>query len=112
LAAARSRGVPLGVKGWANLRSNVEHRQWVANEFVGRLQGVFNGMRARKLSQRAMVAELNEARIAAPRGGVWTLVQVQRALHRLSATPSFPAASKSDRVRTTACAAGRRVTSV
>jgi DNA invertase Pin-like site-specific DNA recombinase len=85
LAAARSRGVSLGVRGPSNLRPNIERRQKLADDFVGRLRGVFDGMRARALSQRAMVVELNDARIAAPRGGPWTLVQVQRALHRLGA---------------------------
>lgn len=84
LAAARARGVALGVSGPTNLCQNIEHRRRAANEFVWRLRGVFDGMRARRLSQRAMVAELNQARISAPRGGMWTLVQVQRALQRLS----------------------------
>ena len=84
LAAAKARGVILGAAGPTNLRPNVEERQRASREFAERLRGILDGMRARNLSQRAMVSELNEARVSAPRGGAWTLVQLQRVLQRLS----------------------------
>ena len=66
-----------------NLRPNIEQRQQDADALAVKLSGVFEGMRLRKLSQRAMVAELNALGITAPRGGAWSLAQVQRVLRRL-----------------------------
>lgn len=53
--------------------------------FARRLSGLVAGFKARSLSQRAMVAELNAAGVAAPRGGRWLLAQVQRLLIRVEA---------------------------
>lgn len=84
LAVAKARGTVLGRSGAANLKPNVEQRQQAAGAFVEKLRSVFEGMRSKKLSQRAMVAELNNIGIPAPQGGNWGLTQVQRALARLS----------------------------
>jgi DNA invertase Pin-like site-specific DNA recombinase len=83
LAAARARGVRLGVTGPQNLRPHLERRASEAKQFATRLRGVFEGMRLRRLTQRQMVAELNAAGILAPKGGNWSLVQVQRAIAAL-----------------------------
>lgn len=84
LAAAKARGVTLGAAGASNLRRNVEERQEVADAFAMRLRGVLEGFKARGLSQRAMVAELNQLGIKTPAGGeTWALAQVQRVLKRL-----------------------------
>lgn len=83
LAAAKARGVRLGVRGPENLRPNIEARKAVADDFARRLDGIVDGFRARGLTHRAMAAELNTAGIAAPRGGAWTHGQVQRLLTRL-----------------------------
>jgi DNA invertase Pin-like site-specific DNA recombinase len=83
LAAAKARGVILGAAGAANLRPNVEARQAEAQEFVNRLAGLFMGFKARKLSQRMMVGELNGLGLKAPRGGAWSLSQVQTVIKRL-----------------------------
>ncbi len=83
LAAAKARGVVLGAAGPANLRHNVEERQARADAFAGRLSGLIAGMKARGLSQRAMVAELNGALVKAPQGGGWGLKQLQRVIRRL-----------------------------
>jgi DNA invertase Pin-like site-specific DNA recombinase len=85
LAAARSRGVRLGTAGPANLRRNIAERQKAANAFAARLSSIIAGFRARRLSHRAMVAELNAIGVHAPRGGQWSLVQLQRMLHRIPA---------------------------
>jgi len=87
LAAAKARGVRLGAAGPDNLKSNIKARKAVADAFAARLTGLMAGFRARALSQRAMVAELNMAGVAAPRGGTWGLAQVQRLLRR--AAPSM-----------------------
>jgi DNA invertase Pin-like site-specific DNA recombinase len=83
LAVAKSRGVALGRSGATNLRPNVEARQKVAENFADKLRPLFEGMNARGLSQRGMVAELNGVGVPAPQGGNWRLSQVQRVLARL-----------------------------
>lgn len=86
LAAAKARGVQLGTAGPSNLRPNVEARQAAANAFAVRMAGLIAGMRARGLSHRAMVAELNSARVPTANGGSWRLIQVQRVLERIQAS--------------------------
>ncbi|MGC4003681.1 MAG: recombinase family protein [Pirellulales bacterium] len=83
LAAAKARGVQLGKTGPANLRPNIEARQAAADQFAEKLRRLFEGFRARGLSQRAMAAELNGLGIKTPRGGVWQVAQVQRVIARL-----------------------------
>jgi DNA invertase Pin-like site-specific DNA recombinase len=82
LAAAKARGVKLGTAGPANLRPNIGARQAAAEHFAEKLRGLFDGFRARGLSQRQMVVELNALGIKTPRGGLWALAQVQRVLAR------------------------------
>ncbi|PKO33552.1 MAG: resolvase [Betaproteobacteria bacterium HGW-Betaproteobacteria-7] len=83
LAIAKSRGVVLGKAGPDNLRPNVEARQKVADAFADKLRPLFDGMKARGLSQRGMCAELNAIGVPAPKGGAWRLSQVQRIIRRL-----------------------------
>lgn len=85
LAVAKARGVELGKAGAANLRPNHEQRQQEADAFAEKLRPMFAGMAMHQLSQRAMVAELNQVGVPAPRGGEWRLSQVQRILERLGA---------------------------
>ncbi len=84
LEAAQARGVVLGRAGAMNLRPNVEQRQREADAFAAKLSPLFQGMKARGLSQRAMVEELNSVGVPAPKGGEWRLSQLQRVLVRLS----------------------------
>lgn len=83
LAAAKRRGVKLGVTGPANLRRNIEERRLAADFFVGKLRGVVAGFKAAGMSQRRMVEELNALGIRTAMGGDWSLLQVQRVLARL-----------------------------
>jgi DNA invertase Pin-like site-specific DNA recombinase len=83
LAAAKRRGVKLGVTGPANLRRNIEERKCAADSFAGKLRGVVAGFKAAGLTQRAMVAELNQLGIRTANGNAWSLIQVQRVLARL-----------------------------
>jgi DNA invertase Pin-like site-specific DNA recombinase len=83
LAQAKARGVALGRAGAANLHPHVEAQKRAASASVERLRGQFLGYRARGLTQRQMVEDLNMLGISAPRGGSWRLVQVQRALRVL-----------------------------
>ncbi len=80
LARAKARGVKLGNP---NLQPDNEKRGKQAKEFARRLGPTLQALRQQGLSQRAIVAELNNLRVAAPRGGRWSLVQVQRVLNRL-----------------------------
>jgi DNA invertase Pin-like site-specific DNA recombinase len=83
LTAAKARGVKLGTAGAANLKPNIEQRQQAADDFARKLHGILTGFKARGLSQRAQVAELNSLGIKTARGGVWSLVQLQRVMSRL-----------------------------
>jgi len=78
LAAAKARGVALGATGPANLKRHTQQRQETAIAFQQRLKPVLTGLLAQGLTRRAMVTELNALNIKAPRGGAWSLGQVQR----------------------------------
>lgn len=84
LAAAKARGVKLGRTGPENLRRCLDERRAVADANASKLAGLVAGFKARGLSQRAMLAELNGAGVRTPRGGQWSLVQLQRLLERLA----------------------------
>ena len=78
LVAAKARGVVLGVTGSANLRRHIKERQEAARAFRERLRPVLDGFLNQGLSRRAIAEQLNALGIAAPRGGTWSLCQVQR----------------------------------
>lgn len=78
LAAAKARGVVLGVTGPANLKTCNDQRQQKAREFGERLRPVLDGLKGQGLTRRAMVDRLNALEIKAPMGGAWSLGQVQR----------------------------------
>ena len=82
LQAAKARGVVLGKRGMSNLKSNLTERQMASKNFAENLKGQIEGFKLRGLSQRAMVAELNRVGICAPKGGKWSLIQLQRVLNR------------------------------
>lgn len=83
LAAAKARGIVLGATGPANLKRHTLQRQEAASTFQKRLTPVLNGFISQGLTRRAMVTELNALNIKAPRGGAWSLVQIQRVVKRL-----------------------------
>lgn len=84
LAIAKSRGVILGKAGADNLRPNIESRQANAKIFTDRIRGVIEGFILKNLSQRKMLVELNNLGISAPRGGAWSLIQLQRLINKLN----------------------------
>jgi len=88
LAAAKVRGVKLGVSGTKNLKSNIAERSAAANAFAEKLSGLVAGFRAQGLTQRAMTTQLNQSGIPAPHGGLWGLSQTQRLLKRITASSS------------------------
>ncbi len=83
LAQAKLNGTRLGRAGWKNLRPHLKERKLKAKEFAARLKGQIEGCRLRGLSQREIVAEFNKIGISAPRGGQWSLMQLQRTLARI-----------------------------
>lgn len=85
LTAAKKRGVVLGATGSANLKQNIEERKQAADTFASKLAGVIRGFRAEQMTQREMAVQLNLLSIKTPRGGDWSLVQVQRILKRIEA---------------------------
>ncbi|NYH13544.1 recombinase family protein [Paraburkholderia bryophila] len=84
LAAAKARGVVLGVTGPANLRPNIEARQQAAQSFAEGLSRTLNSFSADGLTQRQQVDELNRLGICTARGGHWSLMQLQRVRARLN----------------------------
>lgn len=81
LAAAKTRGVVLGATGPANLKRHTQERQTAARAFQARLKPVIDGFMAQGLSRRSIVDQLNALGITAPRGGTWSLGQVQRVVN-------------------------------
>ncbi len=85
LAAAKARGTALGLTGPKNLIRARECNRARTSERTERLRGVIEGFKARGLSQRAVVRELNALGIKSPGGGTWHLRPLQRVLARLAA---------------------------
>jgi DNA invertase Pin-like site-specific DNA recombinase len=83
LAAAKARGIRLGTAGSRNLRHINDRRHAYAMEHAIRVKSIIQGMQSRGLAQRAIVAELNNLGLKAPRGGAWHLPTLQRVLARL-----------------------------
>lgn len=83
LAAAKARGVKLGIAGKDNLKQNIEERKSAADLFALTLSGVIQSFKASGLSQRAIVAQLNQVGIRTAKGGEWSLIQLQRVMHRV-----------------------------
>ena len=90
LTAAKARGVKLGVAGSSNLERNIEERKNAADSFAAKLAGVIQGFKASGLSQREMVAQLNQLGIHTAKGGEWSLIQLQRVIQRITQKPLRP----------------------
>lgn len=86
LAAAKARGVKLGTAGPENLKRNIEERTQAADAFAAKLAGVIRGFQAAGMSQREMVKELNRIGVSTPKGGAWSLIQLQRLIRRIVKT--------------------------
>jgi DNA invertase Pin-like site-specific DNA recombinase len=80
LAAAKARSVALGNAGRSNLgQVRTAQKETAA---AGRLSGVLARFKARGLTQRGMVDDLNSIDVRTARGGAWSLMQMQRVLTR------------------------------
>jgi DNA invertase Pin-like site-specific DNA recombinase len=85
LAAAKIRGIQLGVTGRRNLPLMLERRRAQADSFAESVRALLEGLRTHGLSQRAIVKKLNALGVKSPRGGEWHLKPLQRVLARLAA---------------------------
>jgi DNA invertase Pin-like site-specific DNA recombinase len=81
LAAAKQRGVRLGVTGAEKAERYKAEAQARANE----LAPVLRDLKKRGLSLRAVAAELTKRRVPTPRGGAWHPQLVKRIVERLDA---------------------------
>ncbi len=80
LERAKARGVKLGNP---DLKPDNDKRRKQAQEFAERLRPTLQAFRYRGMPQRGIVAEINKLG-QAPRGGEWSLIQLQRVLGRLA----------------------------
>lgn len=83
LDAARKRGVKLGSAGAKNLSRHIAERKNASCAFALRLKALVNGFASSGMSQRKIVEELNKLQIKAPKGGYWSLIQLQRVISKL-----------------------------
>ncbi len=81
LERAKANGKKLGNP---NLRADNQKRKKQAQEFAQRLKPTLRAFQQQGKSQRAIVVELNNLGVPTPRGGQWSLVQLQRVLGRLA----------------------------
>ncbi len=81
LARAKANGKKLGNP---NLKPDNEKRRIQAQAFAERLRPTLQAFKKQGMPQRAIVAELNTLGVQAPRGGNWSLIQLQRVLGRLA----------------------------
>lgn len=82
LKAVKERGVKLGNP---NLKADNTKRAAAAQAFAESLRATLSGLQSQGLSQRRMVDQLNGMGVKTARGDVWSLIQLQRVLQRLSA---------------------------
>ena len=80
LSRAKANGKKLGNP---NLKGDNEKRRKQAQEFAERLGPTLQALQQQGMSQRAIVEEFNKLGVQAPRGGGWSLIQLQRVLSRL-----------------------------
>ena len=83
LAAAKARGVKLGVAGARNLQGVVKKRIEMADTYALTMRTLFAGMRAEKLTQRAMVERLNAIGVKTQTGKEWKLSGLNAVLQRI-----------------------------
>ena len=81
LAAAKRKGVVLGNPRLREARAAWEGKSM---KFAETIRPEVEELRAKGQSQRKVVESLNSQGIATPRGGKWSLAQVQRLLKRLN----------------------------
>lgn len=88
LAAAKARGVVLGVTGPANLRRLNDQRSYEADAWRANLKPVLEGLFRQGLSQREILRRINSLGIKAPMGGAWSLSQLQRVIKHSRSSPT------------------------
>jgi DNA invertase Pin-like site-specific DNA recombinase len=84
LAVAKARGVRLGAKGAENIAAVNAERKGEAQERAEALRGALEGMKARKLTLRAVAGELAALGHATASGKPYSAAQVSRLLARVA----------------------------
>jgi len=95
LAAAKQRGVLLGVKGRENAAKANERRRADAQAHAAQLREQIGMYRERGYSQRKIADALNALGLKTRTGCEWTQKQVQRVMVRLDRELAFPANANS-----------------
>lgn len=85
LAAKKARGEPMGVMGKENIKATLGKRKEQADEFARSNSELLFGLEDRKMSQRKMVAYLNQLGVKSPTGKAWVLSSLQNVLNRAKA---------------------------
>lgn len=85
LAAKKARGEPMGVKGKENIKATNGKRKEQADEFARENADMLFGLKNKPMSQREMVAYLNQLGVKSPRGKEWRLNSLQNVLRRAEA---------------------------
>lgn len=90
LAAAKARGVKLGVAGIRNLKPGLEARRLAADTYAENLREVLSGFKLQGLTQAEQVERLNSLRTPTPGGiiGNWHPKQLQRVIARINRVKS------------------------
>ena len=91
LAAAKARGVVLGVAGAGNLKPNLEARQKAADNYADNMRELLKGFQLQGLKQAVQIERLNAMRIPTASGltGNWNRKQLQRVITRLHVIDTF-----------------------
>jgi len=80
LKAAKDRGTRLGNP---HLRSDNQERIKQADDFAAKLSNTISIYKSTGMSTPKIVSELNRLGVDAPRGGKWTVTQLQRVIRRI-----------------------------
>ncbi|ECL0471494.1 recombinase family protein [Listeria monocytogenes] len=83
LQAKKQRGEPMGVMGKENIKATNGKRKEIADQFARDIAPILNGL-VGTMSQRQLVAYLNQQGIKSPTGKEWVLCSLQNVLKRIN----------------------------
>lgn len=83
LQAKKQRGEPMGVMGKENIKATNGKRKEIADQFARDIAPILNGL-VGTMSQRQLVAYLNQQGVKSPTGKEWVLCSLQNVLKRIN----------------------------
>ena len=83
LQAKKQRGEPMGVMGKINIKATNGKRKEIADQFARDIAPILNGL-VGTMSQRQLVAYLNQQGVKSPTGKEWVLCSLQNVLKRIN----------------------------